>query len=263
MVPAAGVASAFSFTDAEAELLARSEHDHWRAESAVLEALDDPGPRGGGSLPAWDQLPDEERASRIDAVRHIPPILAQVGFQVLREGPPANETGEADFTAPEWDVLHRALMAAGVLVALAEGDAEPEEIYALVRKLRQASISHPSRLIRELAGSTAFDTGLRPGTGFDGYQAPALKTVRSAAAVVAGKAPAELAPFREFLAELTAAVADADNEGGVLGLGSGPRTPSEVAAMDAVSVAADPDGPLPYLPRSWALRRGVPWSSGF
>lgn len=267
MVPAAGVAGDFSFTDAEAELLARSEHDHWRAESAAHDAIDDPdalAERAPALLP-WNRLPDGERARRIDAVRHIPRMLAQVGFQVLREGPPATETGlgESDFSTAEWDVLHRALMAAGVLVALAEGAAEPEEIYALVRKLRQASISHPSRLVRELAGSTAFDTGLRPGTGFDGYQAPALKTIRSAVTVVAEKAPAELDAFRGFLDELTAAVADADNEGGVLGLGARPRTPSEAAAMDAVRGAADPDGPLPYLPKSWVLRHGVPWSSAF
>ncbi|MCL2583686.1 MAG: DUF1003 domain-containing protein [Streptosporangiales bacterium] len=260
MVPTAGVAAAFSFTDAEAELLARSEHDYWRAESTVHDALDDPGPHSGDpDLLPWDRLPAAERERRIGSVRQIPRMLAQVGFQVLREGTAPDETGP-DFTAGEWDVLHRALMAAGVLVALAEGAAEPDEIYALVRKLRQASISHPNRLVRELASSTAFDTGLRPGTGYDGYQAPALKTVRSAAVVVAGKAADDLESFRGFLDEITAAVADADNEGGVLGLGARPRTPSEVAAMDAVRVAADPDGPLPVLPRSWGLRR-VSWQS--
>lgn len=260
MVPSAGVAARFSFTDAEAELLARSEHDYWRAESAAHDALDDPGPHAGdpGLLP-WDRLPEPERDRRIGSVRQIPRMLAQVGFQVLREGTAPDESSP-DFSAAEWDVLHRALMAAGVLVALAEGAAEPDEIYALVRKLRQASVSHPNWLVRELASSTAFDTGLRPGTGYDGYQAPALKTIRSAAAVVGSKAPGELEAFREFLDELTATVADADNEGGVLGLGARPRTPSEAAAMDAVRVAADPDGPLPVLPKSWGLRL-VPWQT--
>jgi uncharacterized membrane protein len=245
------LASAFSFTDSEAELLAQSEHEFWRAETAAHDAAGVPG------LPAWDQLPDAERTRKVDAVRQIPGLLAEVGFQVLREGTAAgtDDPGESDFSETEWALLHRALMAAGVLVALAEGSADPEELYALIRKVREAGISHPSRVVRELAASSAFDTGLRPGIGFEDYRGPALETIRAAARVVAERAPAELVPFRAFLAELTAAVAEANYEGGVLGLGAQPTTPSEAAAMEAVLAAADPDVTLPSMPRPWTRLR--------
>jgi uncharacterized membrane protein len=245
------LASAFSFTDSEAELLAQSEHEFWRAETAAHDAAGAPAPL------SWERLPDAERTRKVDAVRQIPGLLAEVGFQVLREGTAAGkgDPGESDFSEAEWAVLHRALMAAGVLVALAEGGADPEELYALIRKVREAGISHPSRVIRELAASSAFDTGLRPGTGFEDYRGPALETIRAAARVVAARAPAEVAPFRAFLAELTAAVAEANYEGGVLGLGAQPTTPSEAAAMEAVLAAADPDVTLPSMPRPWSRRR--------
>ncbi len=38
-------------------------------------------------------------------------------------------------------------------------------------------------------------------------------------------------------AEIAAAVADANNEGGFFGLGARPRTPSEAAAMEAINNA--------------------------
>jgi uncharacterized membrane protein len=241
MVPASGPAPAFAFTDKEAQLLARLEHDRWLAESAAEGAIGSrgQGDRGQPDLLPWDQLPDQVRARKTGAVLGIPAMLASVGFQVLRDGASALDgPGEADFTAGEWAVLQQAMMAAGVLVSLAEGIADADEIYALIRVLREAGVSHPSRLIRELAASSAFDTGLEAGTEYKDYEGPALEAVRSAAAILARKAPAELAGFRGFLAEITAVVADANDDGGFFGLGARPRTPSEAAAMDAVRKAA-------------------------
>jgi len=54
-------------------------------------------------------------------------------------------------------------MAAGVLVSLAEGTGDTDEIFALIRKLRQASISHPRRFGCELTAASAFSTGLSAG----------------------------------------------------------------------------------------------------
>jgi hypothetical protein len=120
-------------------------------------------------------------------------------------------------------------MASGVLVSLAEGVVDAEEIFALIKTLREASITHPRRLIRELAAASTFDTGLREGDTYADYEPGALLAIRSASAIVAARAPAELTDFRAFVVQI-ASVADANNEGGFFGLGARPRTPHEAAA---------------------------------
>jgi uncharacterized membrane protein len=239
MVPAFGPAAVLSFNDDEAQLLARLEHDR---VAAGLDGRAQPG------LVPWSQLPDQVRADKTDAVRGIPAMLAEVGFQVLRDGTAARRgPGEADFTAAEWALLQQAMMAAGVLVSLAEGVADPEEMHALVSKLREAGVTHPDRLIRELAATTAFTTGLHAGTAYADYAGPALQAIRSATAILARKAPDQVAGFREFLTEIAAVVADANNEGGFFGLGARPRTAHEAAALEAVRKAAEA-GPGPARP---------------
>jgi hypothetical protein len=182
------------------------------------------------------------RAAKTEAVRNIPTMLAEVGFEVLRDGAAAHDgMGESDFATSDWETLQRAMMASGVLVALAEGAADPEELHALVAKLREASVTHPDRLIRELAGTSTFTTGLGPGTRYADYEGPALEVIRAAAALLARTAPGQAGVFREFLTEIATEVADANNEGGFFGLGARPRTRHEAAAIRAVMRAAEPD----------------------
>jgi hypothetical protein len=170
-------------------------------------------------------------------------MLAEVGFEVLRDGASGHDgMGESDFTASEWETLQQAMMASGVLVALAEGVADPEELHALVRKIREASTTHPDRLIRELAGTSTFDTGLQPGTRYADYEGPTLETIRSATAILARTAPSQVGAFRELLTDLATEVADANNEGGFFGLGARPRTRHEAAAIQAVRQATETDG---------------------
>jgi uncharacterized membrane protein len=232
MVPASGLATALAFTEDEARLLARLEHDR------TLTG------RGGArpDLVPWHQLTDQARALKTEAVRDIPAMLAEVGFEVLRDGAGAHDgPGEADFAVGEWATLQQAMMASGVLVALAEGIADADEIHALVRKLREASVTHPDQLIRKLAGTTTFSTGLRAGTKYADYEGPALQTIRSATAILVRQAPGQVAAFREFLTEIAVVVADANSEGGFFGLGAHPRTRNEAAAIQAVRDAAEPE----------------------
>jgi uncharacterized membrane protein len=241
MVPASGPTTVLGFTDDEAQLLARLEHERELAERAAWgpEHLGGQYSRARPDLAPWDQLADQVRAQKTDAVRDIPAMLAEVGFQVLRDGAPVRGgLGEADFTTSEWATLQQAMMAAGVLVSLAEGIADADEMHALVRKLREASITHPDRLIRELAGTSAFATGLRTGTGYADYEGPALQAIGSAVAILADKAPGEVAVFRYFLTEIAEVVADANSEGGFFGLGARRRTAREAAAIQAVRQAS-------------------------
>jgi uncharacterized membrane protein len=240
MVPASGPAPSFTFSDHEVEQLARREHERRTAEQAAVGREHGTGQDGRtppGLVP-WEQLPDEARTRYTEAARRIPAMLARVGFQVVRDARGAQDgPGESDFTSGEWDTLQQAMMASGVLVALAEGGVDAEEIFALIKKLREASITHPRRFIRELTAASAFSTGLQAGTRYADYEGPALEVIRSATAIVAEKAPAELPGFRAFLAEIAATVADANREGGFFGLGARHHTDSEAAALAAVTKA--------------------------
>ncbi|MFJ8470979.1 DUF1003 domain-containing protein [Kitasatospora sp. NPDC094011] len=251
------------FTEEEAEVLARLEHEHEHRYGTGAEpgtpgqdALV-PGQRDGRAafLP-WEELSDRARARTVESVRLIPAVLAEVGFQVVRIGRVADGAGELDFTPEDWATLGRALMASGVLVALAEGVADPEEIIAIVKLLREASTGHPRRFVRELAAASTFDTGLRPDTRYAEYRGPALETVRSAARIVAEQAPDELAEYRAFLLEIATVVADANEEGGFLGLGARTRVPNELVAVEAVRAASDPEAPMPVRAKVSLSKRG-------
>ncbi|MFE3174354.1 DUF1003 domain-containing protein [Amycolatopsis sp. NPDC059090] len=234
MVPAFDPALTVAFGDDEVLLLAQREHDRWRTEQSSGE-LPDP------DLVAWDDLPEPARTRKLHVARSIPGLVASVGMQVVRDGRARGGAGEEDFTAEEWATLQRAMMASGILVGLSVGGVDSDEMFALVKTLREASVAHPRRFIREVAASSAFDTGLRPGVKYSEYLPYAEKTIRSAAAIVAGTAPAELPDFREFLVEIATVVAEVNQEGGFLGVGAQRRTPKEVAAMDAVRLAARHD----------------------
>jgi hypothetical protein len=144
--------------------------------------------------------------------------------------------GQADFTPDEWWTLRRATMASGVLVSLAEGVVDGDEMLALRNRRRLAEDRDASQLVRELAGS-GFSTGLQPDTTYSSYEGPALEAIRSAAAIIARSAPADLEPFRAFLVGIAEAVADANEEGGFLGMGSQKRTANEARAIAAVKRA--------------------------
>ena len=248
-VPAFDPALTFAFAKEEVQLLARLEHERWVTERMAQAPARGPGPDGGGpdgrghpDLVPWEELTDEARAKDVQAVRNIPVILASVGFQVLRASRAQDGPGQADFTAGGWATLQQAMMAAGVLVSLAQGTGDTGEIIALTSRLRQASISHPRRFIRELTAASAFSTGLSAGARYADYEPAALKAIRSATGIVAEQAPAELPGFRAFLAEIAGVVADANEEGGFFGSGARQRTPAQIAAMHAVSRAAGLEG---------------------
>ncbi|MFF7637507.1 DUF1003 domain-containing protein [Kitasatospora sp. NPDC008050] len=244
MVPTFNPALDFAFEEDEVRLLARLEHESRRGGQPSAVVGREPGADGRtqhDQVP-WEQLSDRTRLANLEAVRRMPAVLARAGFQVLRDGSGAQDgPHEADFTADEWDTLQRALMASGVLVALAEGVIDPEELFALVKKLRETSITHPRRFIRDLTAASTFDTGVPAGTRYADYQGPALETIRAATAIVARTAPAQLADFRTLLAEIAAVVADANKEGGFFGLGAQRRYGNEATAMAAVSRAAGLD----------------------
>jgi hypothetical protein len=145
-----------------------------------------------------------------------------------------NVAGRRDFTPDEWAMMQRGMMASGVLVSLADGTVDADEIFVLTKELRSARFAHRSQLIHELADVPTLNTDLPPGTTYESYREPSLEAIRSAADIVATKAPADLSDFREFLVRLAEVVADANSKDSILGVGAQLRTSNESAAIEAV-----------------------------
>jgi uncharacterized membrane protein len=207
MVPAFGAVSEFSFLDDEIAQLLRL---------------------------------DNGRAASEQEIRAIPGMLESIGFQVQRVDPQEYKgIGRGDFTVGEWRILVEAPLAAGWLIALAEGLLDPEEDEAVQEKIREAT-KHPVRLIRHVAEDIVFRGRPQYGTKYEEYKGQALTEIRYAAEVVKSKGQAELLQYRQFLEEITAAAADANREGGLFGGWLARyRTHNEIAAMEAVRAEID------------------------
>lgn len=143
--------------------------------------------------------------------------------------------GEADFTPHEWLTVRRAAIAAGVIVAQSEGGGDDmmTEIFAVQQHLHAARRS-PNQLVRELAAARQFGTGMRPGMRRDEYEEAALETIRSAIQIVAQRAPADLAVFRQLVIQVAEVAANAHEEGGFAGVGGVRVTAAEAAAIARV-----------------------------
>lgn len=74
----------FSFTDEDVEDLARMEHDRWSAyQRRTASRLPWRGRQHADEV-SWEELPDEERDVDRAFVRSLPPLLAQLGYQIVR-----------------------------------------------------------------------------------------------------------------------------------------------------------------------------------
>jgi hypothetical protein len=145
--------------------------------------------------------------------------------------------GRRDFASDEWATMQRAMMASGVLVSLADGAVDPDELHALSMELRGARFAHRSQLVHELAEVPVLNPEAGPQATYASQREPALEAIRSAADIVARKAPADFPDFREFLVKLAEVVADANRKGDILGVGAQRRTPDETAAIEAIRSA--------------------------
>ena len=133
--------------------------------------------------------------------------------------------------------MQRAMLAGAMLVSLADGSVDREELHALTMDLRDARFAHRSRLVHELADVPPLQTQPRAPATYAAYQAGAVETIRSAVDILAAKAPGELRDFQEFVVRLAEAVADANLKGDILGAGRVRRTPDELAAIGTVKQA--------------------------
>jgi hypothetical protein len=89
IVPESGTARPFAFTETEVEKLAEQEHERWMAERTGQGYVfgSDRNAKQHPDLVAWADLTEHSREKDRNAVREIPSILQQAGFQVVRVSP--------------------------------------------------------------------------------------------------------------------------------------------------------------------------------
>jgi TrkA-N domain len=68
----------FQFTPEEVETMARMEHQRYLVERVTL--------RTSPYMVSWDELSEADREKARQAVRHLPALLAKIGFRVQRQG---------------------------------------------------------------------------------------------------------------------------------------------------------------------------------
>ena len=88
IMPRSGYDEDFAFTEPEVELLARKEQERWartaRANGWQPAGSRDDDQKASPYLVDWEHLPADGKDQCRDAVRDIPEILAEAGFQVVR-----------------------------------------------------------------------------------------------------------------------------------------------------------------------------------
>jgi hypothetical protein len=86
VVPESAVTNGFAFTDDEIELLAQAEHQRWAQERRARGYVYGPARTGNThpDLVDWEQLSAGAREKDRDAIRELPAILHEAGFQILR-----------------------------------------------------------------------------------------------------------------------------------------------------------------------------------
>ena len=120
--------------------------------------------------------------------------------------------GKADFTEREWEDLQQGVTGAGLLVSTAHRDFTDTfgEASSIAKQLASHRDSE-SELVRDLSSTR--------GTGFGLIASPdevvegTIKALGDAVAALEQKAPDELAPYRDLVLDVVAAVAAA--KGGV------------------------------------------------
>jgi voltage-gated potassium channel Kch len=89
VTPESGTAPAFAFTDDEIEQLAQMEHERWMQERQAEGKVYGPIREGNQhpDLVDWQYLSDTAQDKDRDAIRELPAILGEAGFQIIRLPP--------------------------------------------------------------------------------------------------------------------------------------------------------------------------------
>jgi hypothetical protein len=153
-------------------------------------------------------------------------------------------SAKADFSVDEWDLLRSSPLMAS-LVVVAASPSGPiglvQESTAAGRMIIQAAGSAQTPLLKELAGDLQARISIpTPPAGATPaqVQGAAEEILRRTSDLLTKKAtPEEAAEFKQWLAKVAQATAEASKEGGFLGFGGTLVSDQEKAALAAVNTA--------------------------
>jgi hypothetical protein len=120
---------------------------------------------------------------------------------------------KSDFTPEEWEVIQYAMMDTMAWISIVDPQffASFKEATAGAKYLANAMQTSPSTLVRDLAhdARSRKDHALQ-GLGTN-IEEPTLERITAAVALISEKAPDDLEPFKEFIAGLADAAAEASD----------------------------------------------------
>ena len=148
-------------------------------------------------------------------------------------------TAKADFNAEEWSTLVEAPLLAAMQVAAAERGGTIRESLAAARVYTEARQHQgTSELLDALVASPpALDPARLQQAGAD-IAGHARQHLGQAADLVQAKAaPDEASAYKQFVLTVAEAAANANREGGFIGIGGKPVSANEQAALDAIRAA--------------------------
>lgn len=121
--------------------------------------------------------------------------------------------GKGDFSEQEWQELQKGVAGAGLLVSVSDrGFFDSfKEAGALAKHVAAARQSSSSELVRELADMHGTGFGLTSSP--DDVEQETLQALRSSAATLEAKDPAELEAYRSFVLDVARSVAAAAGGG--------------------------------------------------
>ena len=148
-------------------------------------------------------------------------------------------TTKAEFNAEEWSTLVEEPLMAAMQVVAAERGGTIRESLAVAKAYTEARRHQgESKLLDEMVASPpALDAGrLREGGG--DVKDLARSRLDEAVALVDGKATSEEAhAYKQFALTVAEAAANANREGGFIGIGGKPVSANEQAALDEIRAA--------------------------
>lgn len=150
-------------------------------------------------------------------------------------------TTKADFNAEEWATLVEAPLLAAMRVVASERGGTIRESLAIGRTYADARRHQgDSSLLDELVASPPAIDSERLREGGGDVQAQAAERLTEAVALVDAKAtPDEAQAYRQFILTVAEAAANANREGGFIGIGGKPVSANEQAALDEISATLE------------------------
>ncbi len=157
-------------------------------------------------------------------------------------------TSKAEFSAEEWDLVSDAPMLAGFILATAQRGGSISESFSMAKSWVEARQTHgDSELLDAIVAEKPEVDRKRFGSREE-LHTKGLEQLGQAVALLEEKAtPEEVETYKQFVITLAQRVAEANKEGGFLGIGGEKVSDAEQARLAeiAATLGVEPPAPAP------------------